>query len=193
MNHRTLLSIAALALLLSASAAEAKPGSTPTSSGSYGHGAGQNSLSFWGVFDPGSDGAGLGMRLALPIAPQGILHAKVRDEFVLELGADFLHYSEHVGGPYYTDYSWNGFLLVGGVAWNFWFTPQLALYPKLDLGWWFGSYNGWDPVYGTYYHQHEFDGLFLQGAVGLIYRFSKVDLRVELGSGLLRVGVGIPF
>ena len=35
--------------------------------------------------------------------------------------------------------------------------------------------------------------MFLQGAAGLIYRFQTVALRVELGSGLLRLGVGFPF
>jgi hypothetical protein len=188
--NRTLLPIAALSLLLTASPAEARPGGTSSSSGS---GTGVSSLSLWGVFDPGPiGGAGFGMRLALPVVPQGILHAKVRDELVLEVGADFLHYSDRVGYyPYYVDYSYNGLLLVGGLAWNFWFTPQLALYPKLDLGWSTGWYSGWHDQYG--YGHHDFGGLFLQGAVGLIYRLPKVDLRVELGSGLLRLGVGFPF
>ena len=84
-----------------------------SSSGSSG--AGLSSISFWGVLDAGPvDGAGLGMRLALPIVPQGILHARVRDELVLELGADYVHYADRVGFyPYYVDYSWNGVLLVG--------------------------------------------------------------------------------
>jgi hypothetical protein len=188
MTRRHLLPIAALSLLLSASPAEARPGAARSSSG-----GGVSSLSLWGVLDPGPiDGAGFGFRLGLPIAPQGILHARIRDELVLELGADFVHYSDRVGfAPYYVDYTWNGLLAVGGVAWNFWFTPQFALYPKLDLGWWYGWYSGWDARYG--YGRPGFSGLFLQGALGLIYRLRSVDLRVELGSGLLRIGVGIPF
>lgn len=186
MNRTHLLPIVALSLILSASPAEAKQGGGGRSSG-----PGVSSLSLWGVLDPGPfDGAGLGFRLALPVAPQGILHARIRDEFVLELGADWVHYADRVGfpgGPY-VDYSWNGFLVVGGLAWNFWFTPQLALYPKLDLGWWFGYYDGWDGRYG--YGRHDFSGAFLQVAGGLIYRLQSVDLRVELGSGLLRLGVG---
>ena len=190
MNRTHLIGIAALSLLLSASPAEARTASRSSSSSS---GTGVSSLSLWGVFDPGPvDGAGLGLRLAFPIAPQGILHARVRDELVLEVGGDFVHYSDRVGfNPYYVDYSWNGFLAVGGVAWNFWLTPRFALYPKLDLGWWFGWYRGWDSRYG--YGRPGYDGLFLQGAVGLVYRLPRVDLRVELGSGLLRVGVGFPF
>jgi hypothetical protein len=38
-----------------------------------------------------------------------------------------------------------------------------------------------------------FDGIFLQGALGLVYRFETVALRVELGSGLMRIGVGFAF
>jgi hypothetical protein len=188
MNRTLLLPIVALSLLLTASPAEAKPGTARTSSG-----PGLTSISIWGVLDPGPfEGAGLGLRLAVPIVPQGILHARVHDEFVLEFGADFVHYSARMGWPYYYNYSWNGVLAVAGVAWNFWLTPQLALYPKLDLGWWFGWYSTHDSRYGPYYN--DFDGSFLQVAGGLIYRLpSRLDLRVELGSGLLRVGVGIPF
>ena len=183
-----LLPIAALSLLLSASPAEAKPGAYQSS------GTGVTSLSLWGVLDPGPwDGAGAGFRVAVPIAPQGLLHARIRDELVLELGMDYVHYAAHLGWPYGAyDYSWNGLLAVGGVAWNFWLTPQLALYPKLDLGWWFGWYDHYNGAYGPYYHS--FDGIFAQVAGGLIYRLpSRVDLRVELGSGLLRLGIGIPF
>lgn len=187
MNRTLLLPLAALALLLTASPAEA---ARPRQSSG---GPGVSSLSLWGVLDPGPfDGVGLGFRVALPIVPEGILRARVRDELVLELGMDYVHYSARIGAPFYVDYSWNGLLAVGGVAWNFWFTPQLALYPKLDLGWWFGWYDGWDDRYGPY-GRHDFSGTFLQLAGGLIYRTPRVDLRVELGSGLLRLGVGIPF
>lgn len=190
MTRTHLLPIAALSLLLSASRAEARPVSRASSSSS---GAGLSSLSVWGVLDPGPvDGAGLGLRLTFPIVPQGILHARVRDELVLEVGADFVHYSDRIGYyPYYVDYAWNGLLAVGGVAWNFWLSPNFALYPKLDLGWWFGWYRGWDTRYG--YGRPAYDGIFLQGAAGLIYRLPRVDLRLELGSGLLRLGVAFPF
>ncbi len=191
MNRKLLLPILALSILLSASVAEAKPGAYQSSSGS---GTGLSSLSLWGVADPGPvDGLGAGFRLTFPIVPQGILHARIHDELVLEPGVDFVHYSDRIGWPYYYRYDWNGLLAVCGVAWNFWLTPNLALYPKIDLGWWFGWYGGgYDSRYGGYYH--DFDGVFLQLAGGLIYRLpSRVDLRVELGSGLLRVGIGIPF
>jgi hypothetical protein len=192
--NRTVLTVAAAALLAAASPAKAKSAASHSSSSSSSSGgSGLSSISVWGVFDAGPvDGVGVGLRLALPLAPQGLLHAKIKDELVLEFGSDFVHYSDRVGYPgFYESYDFNGLLLVGGVAWNFWFTPQLALYPKLDLGWWLGWYSGWYDRYG--YAHHDFDGLFVQGAVGLIYRLPKVDLRVELGSGLLRLGVGFPF
>ncbi len=197
------LAVTALALLLAASPAAA---ARPVSSGSS-PGPGSQSLSVWGVLDPGPfDGIGAGARFTLPLVPEGILHApRVKDELTLELGADFVHYGirANYGGYWdgfryvdgYVDYSWNGILAVGGVTWNFWLTPKLALYPKLDLGYLFGQYSGWNDQYNGYgsYGRASFGGVFLQGAAGLIYRFQTVALRVELGSGLLRLGVGFPF
>jgi len=177
-----------LSLLLAASPVAAKP----ASSGGGAPGPGSRSLSVWGVVDPGPDGVGVGGRLTLPLVPEGLLHApSVRDELTLELGADFVHYSERIGfAPYYVDYSWNGFLLVGGATWNFWLTPRFALYPKLDIGWWYGWYRGFDARYG--YGRTDFGGLFLQGAAGLMYRLQSVTFRLELGSGLARIGVAFP-
>ena len=162
----------------------------------YASGRGTQILSVWGVLDPGPvDGAGVGVRFMLPIAPHGVIRGStVRDEFTLEFGADFVHYSDHVGpyGPYpYVGYSWNGFLPVVGATWNFWLTPAFALYPKLDLGYWVGSYSGWVDQYG--YARHDFDGFFIQGAVGMMFRLQSVALRAEAGSGLLRLGVGFAF
>jgi hypothetical protein len=193
--NRALLSSAALSLLLAAAPAAAKPGVDRSTGTSTASGTSGNTISLWGVLDPGPvDGAGFGLRVGIPIVPQGFLHARIRDELVLEVGADFLHYSDRVGYyPYYVDYSWNGFLAVGGAAWNFWFTPQLALYPKIDLGFRYGWYSGWNNGYG--YSHSDLDGVFLQAAGGVIYRLqpSRVELRAEIGSGLLRLGVGIPF
>lgn len=166
----------------------------PAAAQSRAPGRGSNILSVWGVLDPGPiDGVGVGMRYMLPIVPEGILgHSRIRDEFTLEFGADFLHYNDRVG-PYgaYVDYDWNGFLPVVGATWNLWFTPRFALYPKLDLGFWVGSYSGWDDRYG--YARHDFDGFFIQGALGIMYRLQSVALRVEAGSGLLRIGAGFAF
>jgi hypothetical protein len=199
--RKTLL---AAALLLAASPALAAP-RPPSRASSSAPGSGGNSLSGWLVLDPGPfDGVGVGGRVGIPLAPQGVLHnPRVRDDITLEVGADFVHYSLDFRyyDPYYgyygdwrdANYSWNGILAVGGVAWNFWFTPQFALYPKVDLGYFFGWYSGWDDAAWGSYGRASYGGLFLQGAAGLIYRFQTMSLRVELGSGLLRAGVGMSF
>jgi hypothetical protein len=187
--------LAATVTVLALAATPAAAASAVMSTRSSAPGPGDRSLSIWAVVDPGPyDGLGVGARYTLPIVPEGVLHSpSVRDELTLELGADFVRYSDRVGfppGPF-VDYSWNGFLAVAGGAWNFWFTPRFAAYPKLDFGWWYGWYSPSSPAPG--FRRASFDGLFLQGALGVIYRFDRVALRVEGGSGLVRAGVGIPF
>lgn len=181
-THRLLLSALLLALALPSPASAQQKGARGT-----------EMLSFWLVLDAGNpDGVGAGGRYMLPIADGVIRHHRIRDEFVLEFGADFVHYEDNVGDPPFdADYSWNGFLPVVGGAWNFWLTPKIAVYPKVDVGYWFGWYSGDDP--GPGYDYLDFDGVFLQGAVGFIYRGRSVAFRAEAGSGLLRIGVGFPF
>lgn len=187
MKRFSILALLAVLSLLPKTA-EARSGAATTSAR-----GGTDMLSIWGVFDPGPvGGAGLGFRVMLPLADGVLHHPRVRDNFSLELGADFLHYSDTVGYPgYYYDYSWNGVLGVVGATWNFWFTPRLALYPKLDLGYMVGWYDGWDDTWG--YHHPSYGGLFIQGAAGVMYRLNRVALRAELGSGLLRLGVGFDY
>jgi hypothetical protein len=187
--NRTILAAVALAVAVAAAPAHAKQASSAAGAGTHPTGASTFSLAL--DLDPWPGGVGFGFRVGLPLAPQGILHAKVRDELVLELGGDYLHYSEHVGyGPYAVDYSWNGLLAVAGLEWNFWLVPQLALYPKIDLGFETGWYTGWNPAPGYYYDRHAYGGLFAQIAAGAIYRLQSVDLRLELGSAMVRLGVG---
>lgn len=181
MSRRSALALVALPVLLLAAPAGAAPRS----------GRGGRTFSLWAVLDPGPvDGLGAGGRLMVPIVPEGVLRSpSVRDEITLEVGADFLHYSDAIGvPPFDVDYSWNGFLLVAGGTWNFWLTPAFALYPKLDLGLTFGWYSNLGPFGRS--DAADLDGVFIQGALGLIYRLQTVSLRLELGSGLLRIGVG---
>lgn len=154
---------------------------------------GTQMLSFWLVLDPGPvDGIGVGARYMLPLADGVVRHPRIRDEFTLELGVDFAHYGEEVGvPPYVVDYSWNGLLFAVGAAWNFWLTPRFALYPKLDLGVWVGSYRGWDDAYG--YRRHDHGGPYVQPALGVIFRLGRADLRLELGADLTRVGLGFEY
>jgi hypothetical protein len=181
--NRTILAAVALSLAVAAAPAHAK---TPAGSASSG-----TELSFSLDLAPGPYGAGAGFRVGIPLVPQGLIHgSRVRDELLLEVGGDFLHYDEHIGYPYDVHYSWNGIAAVGGLAWNFWLTQQFALYPKIDLGLMWGWYSGWDPAYGTYYDRHSYAGPFAQVAGGLIYRLQSVDLRAELGTEMFRVGVG---
>lgn len=155
--------------------------------------SGTEMLSAWLVLDPGPvGGIGVGARYMLPLADGVIRHPRVRDEFVLELGVDFAHYGDRVGAPpNVVDYSWNGLLLAAGLSWNFWLTPRFALYPKLDLGVWFGSYRGWDDTYG--YRRADHGGPYVEPAIGLIFRLGRADLRLELGSDLTRVGLGFEY
>lgn len=153
---------------------------------------GTEQLSFWLVLDPGPDGIGAGARYMLPLADGVVRHPRIRDEFVLEFGADFIHYGETVGyEPYRIDYSWNGILVAVGAAWNFWLTPRFALYPKLDLGFLFGWYSGWDDRYG--YRRSDYDGLYLEPAIGLMYALGRANLRFEVGTDLVRLGLGFRY
>jgi hypothetical protein len=151
-----------------------------------------NQISVWGIlgyyYSAGS-GVGLGARYQKVVVPQGFLHLTngVRDELGVEGGVDFLHYSWDFFG-----FSWtyNEFDLVAGVVWNFWLTPQIAVYPKVDLGYGFGSWSsdapGADPG-GSY------GGVFIQGAAGAVYKLDRLMLRAELGTGSVRLGAAFSF
>ena len=153
---------------------------------------GTEQLSFWLVLDPGPDGIGVGGRYMLPIADGVVRHPRIRDEFTLEFGADFIHYGDSVGAPpYLYEYSWNGVLVAVGVTWNFWFTPKFALYPKLDVGFLFGSYSGWSDDWG--YTQRDYGGVYLEPAIGLMYALGRANLRVEFGTDLARIGLGFAY
>lgn len=145
-------------------------------------------------YDSGYDsGFGLGGRYRLSVAPQGILNenrGQVRDSIDLEFGGDLVNYRYHYGAPPPDDfgYSWWAIRPRAGLLWNFWLTPQLALYPKLDLGYEFGWFDGWNGAAGSH---PSYAGLFLEPSVGLIWRFRpSTSLRVELGSEGLKLGLG---
>jgi hypothetical protein len=189
MNTRTPLRVlAALALLAAATSAHAAGTHSARSDG----GIGSTTIDGFLVLDPGPDGVGAGFRVSIPLARGPIQNSRVRDEFVLEPGMDFVHYHQRLGWyPYYESYDWNGLLFVVGGAWQFWLTPNFALYPKIDLGWWYGWNSGWHDRYG--YHHDDYGGSFLQIAGGLIYRINRLNLRAELGSDLIRLGIGVAF
>lgn len=197
MNRLASSLVAALALAASSPVLAAPPRtSAPQSPSQPASTRGETAFSVWGVLDPSPSGVGVGARVTIPIA-DGVIHdGNVRDDFTLEFGADYVHVSERAGIPgYYIDYSWNALLPVVGVSWNFWLSPRVALYPKLDLGYWIGWFSGWNSSDGsTYgYTQPSYGGVFFQGAAGLVYRLDSLALRVEAGTGLLRIGAGFNF
>jgi hypothetical protein len=141
-------------------------------------------LNYW--YGTGT-GLGVGVRYQKTMVPEGVLkNDKIKDDIGIEGGVDYFHYSF---GIFATDWSYNEFAPVVGAVWNFWLTPQLALYPKLDLGyrfgWWSTNSGIGDPG--------GFGGLFVQGAAGVVYKLEKLTLRAEAGSGMLRAGVGFVF
>ncbi len=146
-------------------------------------------LSLWGLAGYGyyGDGAGFGLggRYQVVVAPQGLLHSpRIRDEIGLEFGLDWVHYSWN-----YYGYGWtyNEISPVVGATWNFWLNPQLALYPKIDVGFRFGSWSTTNYPYG---HPGGYGGAAIEGAVGLVYQFDpRVALRVEAGTYAFRLGV----
>jgi hypothetical protein len=195
--HRYVLAAAA-ALALSATPAHAQQRGASRSGG--------GELSIHGIFAYywGDSGVGIGARYQLPIVPEGILHAQVRDDIAIDFGADFVHsnfgrvatnyYYDPVYGWNYTyaDLTWNAIIPTAGILWDFWITPQLALYPKLEtgvaIGWWSGDwYSG--PGYGGP-HANAF---FIQGAAGAKLKLNNgLALKAELGSGMLKLGVAFP-
>lgn len=146
-----------------------------------------NQISVWGILGYGygeGSGYGLGARYQKVVVPQGVLKFTngMKDEIGIEGGVDYLHYS---WGIYGYDWSYNEFSVVVGATWNFWLTPQIAVYPKLDMGFGFGSWSSDFP--GS--EPSGYGGIFFQGAAGVVYKMDRLMLRAELGSETLRLGV----
>jgi hypothetical protein len=138
-------------------------------------------------------GWGLGIRYKMPLAPRGVIGpnaSNIRDEVDLEFGGDLVMYDYNSTAAPYDHYSWTAIRPRVGVLWEFWFTPQIALYPKLDVGYEFGWYSGW-PGPGP---SPDWNGLFLEPSLGFIWQFRPTtSLRVEAGSEGLKLGVGFAF
>ncbi len=187
--RKVLVGLSAIALLAAASPASA----APVRAASVGGATMDRDLSLWGLagysYGPGT-GYGLGARYQVIVAPQGLLHASsVRDEIGLEFGFDWVHYSwswNYPGFPYSYGWTYNEFSPLLGVTWNFWLTPRLAVYPKLDVGFRFGS---WSDTAG-FTHPGGYGGGAIDGALGLVFHFDpRVALRVEAGTYAFRLGV----
>jgi hypothetical protein len=130
-----------------------------------------------------SVGAGARYMLPVPI-PSLIHHARIKDSWAVEFGADLLYWSV---GNVLGDYHETELIPIGGLMWTVWLTPQFAVYPKAEIG--FGI-----NVAGSRYSYVGHSGIYPAGAAGLLYQVSKtVTLRAEAGSTGLRGGVGLFF
>jgi len=186
---RTILSTLALAACLAASPALAAEKAAAAAQGELTPllilGAGNN------YHDGYDSGWGVGVRYKTALVPRGVIGpnaSSIRDEVDLEFGGDLVNYDYRYNVPPFDyRYSWTAIRPRVGVMWEFWFTPQIALYPKLDLGYEFGWFNGWDAPGSP----PAWNGLFLEPALGFIWQFrATTSLRVEAGTEGLKLGVG---
>ena len=148
-----------------------------------------------GYHDGYDSGFGIGGRYRMPLVTEGVIRPNasgIRDTVDLEFGADLVRYDySYRVAPYDYGYTWTAFRPRVGVMWNFWFSPQFALYPKLDLGYQFGWFSGWNNAVGP---SPGWSGAFLEPSIGMIWRFRPAtSLRVEAGSEGLKVGLGFAF
>jgi hypothetical protein len=174
-------------------------------------GGARGEFSIHGIFAYywGDNGVGIGARYQLPIVPEGILHAQVKDDIAVDFGLDFVHanfgayptygyaYDPFWGTNVYTqtgwkDLTWNAFIPTVGILWDFWLTPQFALYPKLEtgvaIGWWSADFNS---PFG--YAGPHASAFFIQGAAGAKIKLkNNLALKAEVGSGMLKLGVAFP-
>lgn len=134
---------------------------------------------------------GVGIRGQWAVVPKGFLHAlkaPMHDELAIEPGVDYFHASADAYGVTTT---YNEVTPLVGVAWNFWLTQDLVVYPKFDIGFRIGSVTS--RVNGTNIEAtgSAVSPLYLQGAAGVGYRLGPVALRAEVGWQAFRLGAGI--
>jgi hypothetical protein len=181
--------IGLLTILTTAARADEPTPPTAVSTSSPATGGAENlkGPSVWGILPWG--GLGFGGRMMFPLGIQGVVHApNIHDTFAIEAGADLLHWSYDYGvpGPGGGTYSWTEILAVGGIMWNFWFNDRFALYPKVELGYAFGWFSGFE-----YAGRPSYGGFFISGDAGGIYKLNNgLSLRAEVGSDGLKAGVG---
>ena len=135
---------------------------------------------------------GLGVSYMLPVADGVLRHPTIRDRFELEFGVDYLRRS--YGYLTAGNYTWNEVLPVVGVAWTVWLKNNLAVYPKVDVGYAFGWLSGFDYCNGIANCSNPaYGGVFVNASVGVIYSLGSITLRGEAGNELLKGGIGFLF
>ena len=139
-------------------------------------------VGYWGLY-------GIGVSYMLPVANGVLKHPTIRDQFVLEFGVDYHRrtYDWFAGD----NYTWNEIVPVVGVAWLVWLKPNLAVYPKADVGYSFGWVSGFDYCTGnSSCSTPSYGGTFIQGSVGVLYNVGSLVLRGEVGNELIKGGLG---
>jgi len=152
-----------------------------------------NTVSLFGVLGYGYSGLGsapgVGLRYQKTLVTGVSLHGpKVHDDIGFEGGFDFVHYSWQLPGFPQYNWSYNEVSVLAGVVWNFWIGDKLALYPKVELAYGFGSSSSFEGVAAPSY-----GGLWFQGAGGVAYKFGPIALRGEAGWRAVRLGAGYSF
>lgn len=184
---RIIVAVTLAIALGAASRASAQTAPAPTSlETTVPSSGGSTGPTLWGILP--WHGIGVGGRFMLPLGiPPLIKNNQIRDSFAVEFGADLLHWSYGYIGSH--DYSWTEVLPVVGGMWNVWFNEHLAGYPKLELGYAFGWFSGWDyPGAGP---QPTYGGFFWDIALGGMYKLNNgVTLRAEIGYAGLKLGAG---
>ncbi len=142
---------------------------------------------------------GIGARYQKVLAPD-VLRAKIHDDIAIEGGLDVVYSSWDYPWGWGTGYysltgTYTAISPVVGVLWNFWLNDKISLYPKLDLGYEFGSlkWTSSDPywsLYSPYFRAHNYGGPYLDLAGGLAFKADTVTLRVQAGIHGLYLGLG---
>jgi hypothetical protein len=172
-----------------AAPASSPPSAPPTVSVSSTPGDKSNALSVWGLLPWGGFGIGGRFMMPFPTIPRLLTHTKFTDYWALEFGADYLHFSYAYVGA--SDYAWNALLPVAGIMWQFWLLPNLAFYPKAEVGYEFGWLSGYNGPAGT---TPSYGGIFINGAAGVMYQLPmNLTLRGEAGYAGAKLGVAWQF
>jgi len=151
-----------------------------------------NNLTLFGAVGYGygyGTGFGLGVRYQIVLVPHMLhLPPDKHDELGLEFGMDWFHVSYNNSVLTSVDLSYNEYTPVVGVTWNFWLSDKLMVYPKLEFGYRFISWN--DDRFSDLAGLGHF---YFQGTGGIAYAVGPVKLRAELGWASIRLGAAIGF
>jgi hypothetical protein len=128
-------------------------------------------------------GFGLSGRFQHTLSENGLLrNVKIHDDIGIEGSLDFNHYSWNFYGY---EWSYNEIGVAASAVWNFWFSPEFAIYPRLGLGYAFGS---WSDNSGLT-NPDGYGGIYFVGGAGLLYELEAVTLRAEVSNAALNLGV----